>query len=212
MPPFDGRPGPGLACRSYTDATAAGRPGRERERRRSVWVPALVLTLAAVDPSQLVRRPAARVGSSPARRKEPARSGRRFLPELLGQLADPRRRVAAVPAERLHERQLALLGPAGHGLGRHIQNVGHFCRPQIPGLLRARVALALSCHRASLPESGTDGAAVARTAVGPATTDEDVRRRRSCRSPAGALPTGRLSRPTQATTIARLGWFSASAT
>src|SRR5512132_97756 len=45
------------------------------------------------------------------------RSGRRLHLELVGQLADLRRRVAAVATKGLQERQLAFLGPAGHGLG-----------------------------------------------------------------------------------------------
>src|SRR5215211_2105373 len=44
-------------------------------------------------------------------------SGRRLHLELGGQLADLCRRIAAVAAKGLQERQFAFLGPAGHGLG-----------------------------------------------------------------------------------------------
>src|SRR5215216_777035 len=43
--------------------------------------------------------------------------GGRLLAKSLGQLADLGFWVAAVPAQGLQERQLAFLGPAGHGLG-----------------------------------------------------------------------------------------------
>src|SRR6266545_7410160 len=171
--------------------------------------PRLVIEWLGSTPT-LAQRAAARSAAValPARGRRPARSGRRLLPQLLGQPADLRLRVAAVPAQRPHEGQPALLGPAGDGLGRHMQNLGHLGGPQIAGRLHARGALALSCHRASFLEPEPDSPAGARTGCPSDHDREDVRRRRSCRSPAGAGPTGRLSRLVQAATIARLGCFS----
>jgi hypothetical protein len=49
------------------------------------------------------------------RAQELDRSSRRSHLQLIGQLADFRRRVAAVATKGLQERQSAFLGPAGHG-------------------------------------------------------------------------------------------------
>src|SRR4029453_16259362 len=48
-----------------------------------------------------------------------------LLPQVVGELADLRLGVAAVPAEGLEEGKLALLGPAGDRLGGDVQDVGH---------------------------------------------------------------------------------------
>jgi hypothetical protein len=53
------------------------------------------------------------------------RLGRRLHLELLGQPADLCRRIASVATKGLQKRELAFGGPAGHGLGRHLQDVGH---------------------------------------------------------------------------------------
>jgi hypothetical protein len=60
--------------------------------------------------------------------------------------------VAAVATQRPQERQLALLGPAGHRLGRHRQQLGHLSGQQIAGRLDTGVALALRCHRIPFPQ------------------------------------------------------------
>jgi hypothetical protein len=57
------------------------------------------------------------------------RSSRRSHSQLIGQLADLRGWIAAVATKGLQERQFAFLGPAGHGLGRHVQDVGHLRGP-----------------------------------------------------------------------------------
>src|SRR5919106_4916639 len=88
---------------------------RERSRRcvRSLQV-------ALPDPN-VVGCGVVRAGK-PAR--DAGRSGRRLYPQFLGQLADLCRRVAAVPTKGLQDWQFALLGPAGDGLGRHVQDGG----------------------------------------------------------------------------------------
>jgi hypothetical protein len=63
-------------------------------------------------------------GSTTIRRNQ-TRLGHRLRLELVGELADLRRRVAPVATKGLQERELAFLGPAGHRLGRHVQDVGH---------------------------------------------------------------------------------------
>ena len=55
--------------------------------------------------------------------------GHCLLAELLGQFTDLGFWVAAVAAEGPQERQLAFLGPAGDGLWRHMQDVGHLGGP-----------------------------------------------------------------------------------
>ena len=140
--------------------------------------------------------------------------GRRLDPKLLGQLADLRRRIASVPAKGLQERELAFLGPAGHGLGRHLQDVGHLGGMEVAGCIGGGLATRWGCHGASLSCGGPAGAA------GP-----ETRRRRSsghhsknCRDHAagGHLPpagrTGRSCRPTQVPAIVLLGCFSVSGT
>jgi hypothetical protein len=67
------------------------------------------------------------------RRRGALRSGRGLHLELGGQLADLCRRIAPVAAKGLQERQFAFFGPAGHGLGRHVQEVGHLRGPQVAG-------------------------------------------------------------------------------
>jgi hypothetical protein len=57
--------------------------------------------------------------------------GGRLLAKLGGQFADLGFRVATVPTEGLQEGQLALLGPAGHRLGRHVEEVGDLGGPQV---------------------------------------------------------------------------------
>jgi hypothetical protein len=81
----------------------------------------------------------------------PVRPGqlRRLAPAAGSRRAPGSRpRVAAVPTQGLHERQLALLGPAGHRLGRDVQDVGHLGGQQVAGCL---AALALCSHRVSSP-------------------------------------------------------------
>ena len=51
-------------------------------------------------------------------------------------------------------RELALLGPAGHGRGRHVQHVGHLAGPQVAGAPGCGLAAALGCHRASFLAPG----------------------------------------------------------
>src|SRR5215217_5096791 len=60
-------------------------------------------------------------------------------------------------AERLEEGQLALLGPAGHGLGGRIQDIGHLGGPQVAGIVGCGLAAGLGCHGASLrlPDSAS---------------------------------------------------------
>src|SRR5215207_8437424 len=69
------------------------------------------------------------------------RSSRRLHLELIGQLADLRGRVAAVATQRLQERQLAFLGPAGHGLAAF---GAHRSRRRVLALSLAR-GFAVSC-------------------------------------------------------------------
>src|SRR5215216_4370128 len=69
--------------------------------------------------------------------------------QLLGQLADFGFWVAAVPTKGLQERQPAFLGPAGHGLGRHVQDVGHLGGMKVAGRVGDGLAAALGYHRAS---------------------------------------------------------------
>jgi hypothetical protein len=59
-----------------------------------------------------------------------------------------------VAAKGLQERQLAFLSPAGHGLGRHVQDVSHLRGPQVAGKLRSSLAPGLGCHSASLSCGG----------------------------------------------------------
>jgi hypothetical protein len=54
------------------------------------------------------------------------------------------------------ERQPAFGGPAGHGLGRHLQDGGHLGRPQVAGRLGCGLAAGLGCHGASLSCGGPD--------------------------------------------------------
>jgi transposase, IS6 family len=51
-----------------------------------------------------------------------------------------------VPTQRLHEWQLALLGPAGHRLGRDRQQVGYLSGPKVGGCLSGRCCIC--CERA----------------------------------------------------------------
>jgi hypothetical protein len=84
------------------------------------------------------------------------RLGRRLHPEPVGQPADLGRRIAAVATKGLQERELAFGGPAGHGLGRHLQDGGHLGRPQVAGRLGCGLAAGLGCHGASLSCGGPD--------------------------------------------------------
>jgi hypothetical protein len=107
------------------------------------------------------------------------RSGRRLHLELVGQLADVRRRVAPVATERLQERKLAFLGPAGHGLGRHVQDVSHLGGMEVTRYVGCGLAAGLGCHGASLSCGGPDASrARIRASVGRATTARD--RRQPC--------------------------------
>ena len=81
-------------------------------------------------------------------------SGRRPHLQLVGQLADLRRRIAAMATKGLEKRQLTLLGPARHGLGRHMEDVGHLRGMEIAGKVRCGLAAGLGCHGASLSCGG----------------------------------------------------------
>jgi hypothetical protein len=76
--------------------------------------------------------------------------GRGLLAKLLGQSRDLSFGVATVATERLQERQLALLGPRGHRLGLHVQDLSHLGGSQIAGIGACGVAAGLGCHGASL--------------------------------------------------------------
>jgi hypothetical protein len=78
-----------------------------------------------------------------------ASSGRWLLPELLHELPDLSLGVATVPTQGAHERQLAFLGPAGHRLGRHRQQLGDLRGQKVAGCL---AALTLCSHRVSFPQ------------------------------------------------------------
>jgi hypothetical protein len=131
---------------------------------------------------------AGRLGMSDATThgKEPDRRGRRLHSALLGQLADLRCRIAPVATKGLQKRELAFLGSAGHGLGRHLQEVGHLGGMEVAGKLSCGLAAGLGCHGASLSCGGPDSDA------GP-----EVRRKGSSghqqglRHAAGGHPAGR---------------------
>jgi hypothetical protein len=76
------------------------------------------------------------------------RSGCRRHLELVGQLADLGFWVAAMATKGLEERQPAFCGPAGHGLGRHVQEVGHLGGMEVAGRVGDGRAVGLGCHRA----------------------------------------------------------------
>jgi hypothetical protein len=77
-------------------------------------------------------------------------SDRRLHLELVGQLADLGFWVAAVTTEGLQEGQLAFLGPAGHGLGRHVQDIGDLGGPEVAGGGGCGYSAGLGCDGASL--------------------------------------------------------------
>jgi hypothetical protein len=70
----------------------------------------------------------------------------------------------------LQEGRLAFLGPAGHGLGRHVQEVGHLGGPEIARVGGCGLAARSGCHGASLSchaanpgsDAGPDGDRVVR--------------------------------------------------
>src|SRR5215217_4303640 len=88
----------------------------------------------------------------PRRRTGPL--GRRFLAKSFSQAADLGFWIAAVTPEGLQEGQLAFLGPAGHGLGRDMQDVGHLGGPEVAGRGGCGLAGGLGCHGASLSCGG----------------------------------------------------------
>jgi hypothetical protein len=114
-------------------------------------------------------------------------SGRRLLLQLGGQLADLRCRVAAMAAKGLRERQSAFFGPAGHGLGRHVQEVGHLGGIEITRCVGCGLAAGLGCLGASLSCGKPDGH------VGPGLSERSSGY--DCKRPAAAmlLATSRLS-------------------
>jgi hypothetical protein len=143
--------------------------------------------------------------------EEPDQASRRLHPDLLGQLADLRRRIAPVTTKRPQKRELAFLGPAGHRLGRHLQDVGHLRGPQVTGKLRGGLAAGWGCHGASLSCGGPAGAAgpeVEQLSVGG--LSKDMTREMLVLTLLSAERTGRSCRPSQLPAIVRLGYFSAS--
>src|SRR5215211_3257657 len=88
----------------------------------------------------------------PRRRTGPL--GRRFLAKSFSQAADLGFWIAAVTPEGLQEGQLAFLGPAGHGLGRDVQEVGHLGGMEVAGRGGCGLAAGLGCHGASLSWGG----------------------------------------------------------
>jgi hypothetical protein len=158
------------------------------------------------------------VGQEAVRVGEPAggpdRSGRWPHPKFLGQLADLRRRVAAVPAKRLQERQFAFLSPTGDGLGRHVQDVGHLGGLEVAGKVRCGLAAALGCHGASPFVRRTRMPCRVRSGPGvrPATKGEGGTATMLAVALLRAGLTGRLCRPIQLPAIVRLGRFSGAAT
>src|SRR5512132_3791847 len=133
-----------------------------------------------------------------------ASSGGWLLPELVNELPDLDLGVAAMPTQGLHERQLALLGPAGHRLGGDRQQLGHLGGQQVAGCL---AALALCRHQRVLSPTRTRSARpgpepnLLVVSCGPAA--ETVRR-----SPCRPRATGQVSRPLRVVTIASLDCFS----
>jgi hypothetical protein len=137
-------PRPGAARRVVRGASrrtvACGEATIGRRASSHWWWEAIVpedLTASA-----LVRGDVAAARSS-------ASSGGWLLPELVNELPDLGLRVAAVPTQGAHERQLAFLGPAGHRLGRHRQQLGDLRGQKVAGCL---AALTLCSHRVPFPQ------------------------------------------------------------
>jgi hypothetical protein len=138
-------------------------------------------------------------------------SGRRLRLELVGQLADLGRRVAPVATKGLQERELALLGPSRHGLGRPCKMSATSAGWRYRGPSGA--ALPLGGAATAHPSADPDGGA------GPGVEQEFVRSRQQGAAPAmllaatlsGAGRTGRACRPTRLPAIVCLGRFSVSA-
>jgi hypothetical protein len=136
------------------------------------------------------------------------RSGRRLYPELVGQLADLCGRVA-VATQGLQERELAFLGPAGHGLGRHLQQVGHLGGRRYRGssdavLLLGWAATAHPFHAADplvMPGPESDAG------IRPGTTARPAATMLLAASLVGAGRTGRSCRPTQLPHHSPIGLF-----
>jgi len=121
------------------------------------------------------------------------RSGGWLLPEDINELANLGLGIPAVPAQGLQERQLAILGPAGHRLGRDRQQVSDLCRSKVAGFLPAR---ALFSHGPSFlqPEPDQSGQDLD---PGGGASSADLRRR-WCVMHAAGTPTssgGRVVRP-----------------
>src|SRR5215213_11087486 len=138
---------------SQTDAGASRVSRTWTRRSTSSWIASLdclggpVVRLpvrgALAERGRPRSRPAALRGG-------PDGSGHGLLAQFLGQFADLGFGVAAVAAEGLEERQSALFGPAGHRLGRHVQEVGHLAGPQVARIVGCGLAAGLGCHGASL--------------------------------------------------------------
>src|SRR5215204_2353319 len=148
---------------------------------------------------------------SPGCRAQPSwryqtRLGRRLRLELVGELADLGRRVAPVATKGLQERELALLGPSRHGLGRHVQDVGHLGGMEITGTLGCGLAAGSGCHGASLSFGGPEYGAGPGVAEGSSGHHRRDRRQRRCwRHAPSAERTGRACRPTHLPAIVCLG-------
>jgi hypothetical protein len=144
--------GPAVGLRLSTQATPSGPiralgPGCQPHKGRMAGAqPCRGVPSARRPDPEVVGHGAVRVGA-PA--QDAGRSGHRSYLQFLGQLADLRRRIAAMPTKGLQERQLAVLGPAGHRLGRHVQDVGHLSRMEVAGKIRCGLTAGLGCHGAS---------------------------------------------------------------
>ena len=97
-------------------------------------------------------------------------------------------------AQGLQERQLAFLSPAGHGLGRDMEDVGGLGGPEVAGRGGCGLAAGLGCHGASLR------AADAGSSAG-AGVDRLFGRHRRCRPVAPTVPRWRAWRWTDRTII-----------
>jgi hypothetical protein len=160
------------------------------------------------------RRAPREVGRHNPLGRDRTRLGHRLHPELLGELADLRCRIPAVATKGLQKRELAFGGPAGHGLGRHLQDVGHLRSPQVAGSSGCGLAGGVGCHGASLSCGGPDSDG-ARNETQVFLRPPQQRYAATMLLAAtllGAGRAGRSCRPTQLPAIAPLGCFSASPT
>jgi hypothetical protein len=127
------------------------------------------------------------------------RSSRGLHLQLIGQLADFRGRITPVATQRLQKRELAFLGPAGHGLGRHVQDVGHLRGPQVGR--GSGAALPLDRTATAHPFRAVDPIAVS-VRIGAVLSGHHSRRSTAARRLARLLSAGRTGRSCRSTPTA----------